>query len=300
MTLRHSSIGSILVLGLVGLSPVFGASSAPSSGGQPIDAWGDSLTTGTPGIGGLDGTWPYQLSILLNGREVRNFGVSGQISDSIAARQGALVARLDVAGNALPAKGPVPVNVVNGVEIPGAGTGEVHGTLDGIPGDLAYSEDYHHLFVRDTAGAPVSVPAGSPFLVDDHRGDINVIWAGRNDVNLNHTAQTIGNIARMTARADHGRFIVLSILNGAGEGRGTAKHETVVKLNRELAARFPDNFIDVREALVARAGHKAVDQQDREADVVPSSLRVDDQHLSAEGYGIVAQQVAHFIGQRGW
>ncbi len=300
MKLRLLRIGSILLLSLVGLASAFGASTTATPSVQPIDAWGDSLTTGTPGIGGLEGTWPYQLSILLNGREVRNFGVSGQTSDSIAARQGALVARLDVAGHELPARGSVPVVIVNGVSIPGAGIGEVHGSLRGIPGKLAYTEDYRPLFVRDIPGETVKVPAGSPFLVDDHRGDISVIWAGRNDVNLNHTAQTIENIAHMTGRADRGRFIVLSILNGAGEGRGTAKYETVVRLNRELAARFPDNFIDVRGMLVAHAGHSAADQQDRGADVVPTSLRVDNQHLNAEGYGIVAQQVALFIGQRGW
>ncbi|MGF6773289.1 lysophospholipase L1-like esterase [Paraburkholderia sp. GAS199] len=276
------------------------ASAQTRPAAQAIDAWGDSLTTGTPGIGGLPGTWPYQLSALLDGREVRNFGVSGQTSDSIAAREGALVPQLRVADNRLPSNGSVVVAITNGVSIPGAGLGEVHGTLLGTPGKLAYTASGAQVFDRDAAGAPVNVPSGSPFLVDDYRRDINVIWAGRNDVNTNRTGMTLGNIERMTVHVGHDRFIVLAILNGAGEGRGTAKYDTVVALNRQLAARFPHNFVDVRTALVTHANASPTDQADRAADVVPGSLRVDNQHLSAGGYKIVAQEVAGFVKGKGW
>jgi len=51
-------------------------------------------------------------------------------------------------------------------------------------------------------------------------------------------------------------------------------------LNRQLTTRFPNNFIDVRAALVANANQTAMDQADRAADVVPGSLRVDSQHAS--------------------
>ncbi|RFU49228.1 hypothetical protein D0B32_05320 [Paraburkholderia sp. DHOC27] len=267
---------------------------------QPIDAWGDSLTSGTLGIGGLPGTWPYQLSTLLDGRQVRNFGVSGQTSDSIAARQGAVQPHLAVTGNQLPAAGPIPVTITNGVPIPGAGTGEVHGTLDGTSGKLAYTPDYHHVFIRDSEGAPIHVPPDSPFLVDDYSGDINVIWAGRNDINTLQTGSTISNIARMAAHVKRGRYIILSILNGAGEGSGTEKYDRVISLNQQLAERFPDNFIDIRTVLVDDANDTATDQMDRAADIVPTSLRVDTQHLSAGGYRIVAQHVATFIQNHGW
>lgn len=283
------------------LTPTYGASCLPIPHDQSIDAWGDSLTTGTPGIGGLHGTWPYQLSVLLGGRTVRNFGVSGQVSESIAAREGALVARVSVEGGELPVDGAVPVTVTNHLSIPGAGAGDVHGTLDGIPGKLAYTATYHHVFIRDTRGAsPSSVPADSPFIVDDYRCDVSVIWAGRNDVSAGQTTQTVDNIARMTARIDAGRFIVLSIPNSADEKRGTPGYATVTALNRALAARFPHNFIDVRSALVAHANTDDADQRNRHADVVPVSLRVDNLHLNADGYRIVAEQVAGFVNQRGW
>jgi lysophospholipase L1-like esterase len=297
---RCEHLGRWLTLALVALIPAFDASAQARFAGQPVDAWGDSLTSGTPGIGGLPGTWPYQLSALLDGRVVRNFGVSGQTSDAIAAREGALQPLLRVAGNLLPAEGTVAVTVTNNVGIPGVGLGEVHGTLNGTPGKLAYTPDYHHVFIRDTGGAPVRVPADSPFLVDDHREDINVFWAGRNDVNLSQTSETMKNIERMAAHVGHERFIILGILNGAGEGRGTAKYATVMSLNRQLATRFPSNFIDVRAALVANANQTAMDQADRASDVVPGSLRVDSQHLSADGYRIVAQQVAQVIRRHGW
>ena len=283
------------------LTPAYGASCPPISQGQPIDAWGDSLTTGTPGIGGLPGTWPYQLSVLLGGRTVRNFGVSGQVSESIAAREGALVARVSVEGGEVPVDGPIPVTVTNHLSIPGAGAGDVHGTLDGIPGKLAYTANYHHVFVRDTPGAsPSSVPADSPFIVDDHRCDVSVIWAGRNDVSTGQTTQTVDNVARMAARIDAGRFIVLSITNSVGEERGTPGYATVTALNRALAARFPHNFIDIRSAVIAHANMSDADQRNREADVVPVSLRIDNLHLNAEGYRVVADQVAGFVSRRGW
>lgn len=279
------------------------ASSSSAASTLAIDAWGDSLTSGTSGIGGLRGTWPYQLSVMLGGRTVRNFGVSGQTSESIAARQGALVARLsvvrvDVAEND---DGAIPVTVVNRLNIPGAGIGAVHGTLNGVPGKLAYTTGDRHVFIRDaTVDARFAIPADSPFIVDDYRGDINVIWAGRNDVNEDSTAQTVDNIARMAARVDRGRFIVLSIVNGANEGRGTQRYRTIASLNRQLAARFSGHFVDVRAALVARASKSATDQADRAADVVPASLRVDSLHLTADGYRIVAQRVFEFIETRAW
>ena len=77
-------------------------------------------------------------------------------------------------------------------------------------------------------------------------------------------------------------------------------YATVTALNRALAARFPHNFIDVRSALVAHANTDDADQRNRHADVVPVSLRVDNLHLNADGYRIVAEQVAGFVNQRGW
>ncbi|MGH8781077.1 SGNH/GDSL hydrolase family protein [Paraburkholderia sp.] len=282
------------------------ASPPSAAAGLAIDAWGDSLTTGTPGIGGLSGTWPYQLSRLLGGRTVRNFGVSGQTSESIAARQGALVARLSVARSGTADDGGtdgnvIPVTVTNRLNIPGAGIGAVHGTLNGIPGELAYAANDRHVFIRDaTVDAKIAIPADSPFIVDDYRDDINVIWAGRNDVNEDGTAHTVENIARMAARVDRGRFIVLSIVNGADEGRGTQRYRTIVALNQKLATRFPDHFIDIRAALIAHANASAADLADRTADIVPRSLRVDRLHLTADGYRIVAQCVFGFVNNHDW
>ncbi len=296
--LRH---GRALLLGVALASSAVGATPGRASAGEAIDAWGDSLTSGTPAMGSPKAAWPYQLSELLDGRLVRNFGVSGQTSSEIAARQGALVARLTITGEPA-ADGAVPVTLANDVPMPGEGAPRVHGSLNGTPGTLLCDADAHrYSFLPDIAGsAPARTPGAAPFFVDDHRDDINVLWAGRNDVLYKDATQTIENVERMAANVHNGRFIVLSILNAEGEPRGSATYRTVETLNRELEARFPGHFVDVRAALVEAAGTTRADRGDRAADIVPASLRVDDEHLNAHGYHIVAQQVADYVVKHGW
>lgn len=277
---------------------IFGVfATAPAMAAQAsISGWGDSLTAGSSRID----NWPYLLSIRLHGRTVNNFGVPGQVSSEIAARQGALIAQVTVAENQIAAVEPSPLAIDNAVRLPGNGMSSVHGSLAGVPGKLRRHADNNY-FTRDWPGRRVEVPPGTPFLVDDHRADINVIWAGRNDINVNDTHETIANIEKMAARATSGRFIVLSVLNGANEGRGTAKYATMKAINDQLAARYPQNYLDVRALLVNHYDSaSATDRLDHAEDVPPQSLRTDTQHLKPDGYAIVAHAVAQKVTREGW
>lgn len=85
------------------------------------------------------------------------------------------------------------------------------------------------------------------------------------------------------------------------EGNGTQTHAQITQLNADLAALYPDHFIDVRALLVAGYDRSSPqDVLDHANDVPPSSLRNDDQHLNEAGYARVAESVAATIRTRGW
>lgn len=277
---------------LVGLFfPLYASAAAPV-----ISAWGDSLTIGPS----RTVNWPYMLSTRLPRFKVNNFGVSGQVSSEIAARQGALIARVTIADNRIAVLESTPLTIDNQVHLPGAGIDSIHGSLAGVAGQLSRHLNTSY-FVRDRPGVPVDVAPGTPFIVDDHATDINVIWAGRNDINVNNTDDTISNIQKMVAHVSSRRFVVLSVLNGADEGRGTAKYAMMAAVNQKLKTLFPDNYIDVRERLVANYDTTSeIDRRNHDEDIPPQSLRTDTQHLKPAGYEIVAQAVAQMLTVKGW
>lgn len=134
-----------------------------------------------------------------------------------------------------------------------------------------------------------------------HRDWITVLWYGRN--NFTEPEVVKSDIAASVAHLEPGndRFVVLSVINGAREPRGTAAYSVLDQLNAQLAARYPDRYIDVRRFLVEQYDPAATkDVADHAADVVPSSLRADDLHLTRRGCMLVAQRVKEFIEAKGW
>jgi lysophospholipase L1-like esterase len=119
-----------------------------------------------------------------------------------------------------------------------------------------------------------------------------IIWAGRNDYSTPTTVEA--NIASMVAALGHNRYVILSVLNGSGEVKGSAGYGQIISINTYLAALYPNNYIDVRALLVA--AYNPLDGQDvtdHGNDVPPASLRVpaDPVHLISAGYAIVANAV---------
>ncbi|GGF15365.1 SGNH/GDSL hydrolase family protein [Hymenobacter cavernae] len=114
-----------------------------------------------------------------------------------------------------------------------------------------------------------------------------IIWAGRND--SDQREQVKANIAAMVEALPHQNYLVLSILNGAGEGRGTYGYNVAASLNADLAALYGAHYLDVRAYLVSQYNPSlAQDVADHEADIPPTSLRSDFLHLSSAGYALVA------------
>jgi hypothetical protein len=132
---------------------------------------------------------------------------------------------------------------------------------------------------------------------------ISVFWYGHNN---DHDPATIkADIARSIAHLAPGnnRFIVLSMLNKAqpDELKGTPEYATLMQLNADLAAQYPDNYLDVRSWLIAHYDpNNWQDVIDVGNDTIPSSLRYDEIHLRNEGSVLVAQRVKQFIDAKGW
>lgn len=132
-------------------------------------------------------------------------------------------------------------------------------------------------------------------------GNTTVIWAGRN--NYTAPATVKADIAAMIAALGHNRYIVLSILNGdyPTEYLGQADYNTIIALNADLAALYPNNFLDVRNPLVALYDSgNAQDLIDHGRDIPPTSIRIDNIHLTPTGYNFVAAKIKAFIDAAGW
>jgi lysophospholipase L1-like esterase len=134
-----------------------------------------------------------------------------------------------------------------------------------------------------------------------HRDWISVFWYGHNNFTKEHVATDIANsIARLAP--NNKAFIVLSMLNWANQDeRGTASYNDIMRVNGELASRYPDNFIDIHGYLVSLfQPDNVLDILDHNNDLVPRSLRFDTIHLNDTGCNAVAAKIRDFIAAKRW
>lgn len=281
---------------------------------------GDSLTAGG---------YPAILATL-TGRTVSNKGIGGQKSTQIAMRLGAVATNLTLASNQIVA-GANSVTAINGVAIgPGHATNQdpdyrllstgsgngpytLTGTIAGVHGTLSAtgtggppSTSLTYTFTPDSDPGTVACPAGSVFTpdlagIDDQ---LQALWLGRN--NYGQPTQIKADVAACVAflKPLVRRFIIMGVLNGdyASEYSGQSAWTTITTLNADLAALYPNNFIDIRSILVAQGapGGAYPDATFYARDVPPAALRSDNIHLTTAGYTIVAQAVKDFITAKGW
>ena len=130
-------------------------------------------------------------------------------------------------------------------------------------------------------------------LQSNHWGDqYIIIWSGRNNYTATNTVKA--DIADMVAHMTTTNYLIMGIINGnyAGEFKGQANYNTMIALNSSLAATYGNKYLDIRQILV-NSYNPALPQDviDFTNDTVPASLRADNIHLTATGYGIVASNV---------
>jgi lysophospholipase L1-like esterase len=153
-------------------------------------------------------------------------------------------------------------------------------------------------------GGETSSQIAARVLADRSRGAwINIFWMGSN--NVDQPAQIKADIAASisTLVAGNDRFLVLPVFNDAiaTEYRGTALYATIMQVNAELSAIYPQHYVDVRAYLVSQFDPwSAQDALDAQNDLVPSSMRIDDIHLNYKGQELAVQKVRDFINAKEW
>jgi hypothetical protein len=154
-------------------------------------------------------------------------------------------------------------------------------------------------------GGQTSTEIAARMLADrSGRSDwINIFWMGTN--NPDQPWQVKADIAACVAAlaAGNDRFLVLPVFNLAvpAQYSGTALYATIMQLNAELAALYPQHYLDVRSYLESQFDpSNAQDVADVQNDLVPSSTRLEEIHLSYKGQEVVVQDVRDFINRKGW
>lgn len=236
-------------------------------------------------------------------------GQGGQSSTQIAARAGARPTLISLADGAIPAKGRASISEISPRLLSSsAKSGEIEGTLAGVPGQVSRDADDKYFFVASRGENAAKIAPKSLFVPNTQaeRACTLVLWAGH--INVSAPSTVLADIDSIVAAHDKagGRFLVLSLLLSANYGPGGSFEKSTLRINDLLARKYKDHFIDIRRALIEQAAQDesvAIDDSDRKAfarGIVPAALRQDHIHLNSAGSRLVADQIAAAIRDRGW
>jgi hypothetical protein len=296
-----------------------------------FDAVGDSTTFGA-GVTDDDAiltadTWVAKLSVML-GYPVYNWGASGARADELTARIGGLAPLANVAGNTIPASGPV--NLENMTVLPLAhGYGSVSQydvelvLANGVrvPGVLKRVSETLHSFTRLDAGAPITVP-GLVEVVSLFGKTVRarrlILGMGINNKNaVVAGTQTLADLKRWYSQATTGlthRPLVWGVLDrGPSEGPGTVWGDTIRQLEAWLVEKYGADYAPFRQYLATQRAlddakvynpaftPSADDLAAIAVGTVPPSFRVTPTtvHLNALGHSLQAGMFRNHIISKG-
>lgn len=276
----------------------------------------------------------------LTGLPTYNFGLSGQTSDAIAARQGGDPAHYAPVGGSIPASGAVTLTPA----VPGpcrslAAPVALKCNLAGVDGTFTW-DGTNAVFTRETAGDAVPVSVQVPLFVypittvnvtgsiskdtqfDLHDECINIFWIGRN--NLSETDLIMQNMVSMVEYVKNigQKIVILAEFNSSGEPTGSAGFNQMTELNRRYKEKYPDFYceidgVDVLQNFINNANPNSPDDMsDVAAGLTPRSLRYDNLHPSQQitgnggsltpefaldyGANVNANFVKQFLINKGW
>lgn len=298
---------------------------------KKIVGWGHSFIN--------NGAFFNRLRALTN-LPLYNFGLAGQTSDAIAARQGGAPAYYAPVGGLIPASGAVTLTPA----LPGpcrslAAPVALKSNLAGVDGVFTW-DGTNAVFTRDVAGSVVPVSVQTPLLVypittvnvsgsiasgtqfDLHDECINIFWIGRN--NLSQTDLIMENLISMVEYVKNigQKIVILAEFNSSGEPTGSTGFNQMTELNRRYKEKYPEfyceiNGVDILQNFINNANpDSADDMSDVAAGLTPRSLRYDNLHPSQQingnggsltpefaldyGANVNANFVYQFLMNKGW
>ena len=276
----------------------------------------------------------------LTGLPTYNFGLAGQTSDAIAARQGGAPAYYAPVGGSIPASGAVTLTpAVAGPCRSLASPVALKCNLAGVDGTFTWNGT-SAVFTRETAGDAVPVSVQVPLFVypittvnvpgsiskdtqfDLHDECINIFWIGRN--NLSETDLIMQNMVSMVEYVKNigQKIVILAEFNSSGEPTGSAGFNKMTELNRRYKEKYPDFYceidgVDVLQNFINNANPDSPDDMsDVASGLTPRSLRYDNLHPSQQitgnggsltpelaldyGANVNANFVHQFLMKKGW
>ena len=250
----------------------------------PIICWGDSLTAGAGWVGSPSG-YPVVLSEEF-GVEVKNAGVGGETSSTIAARMGAIPVIIPAGDiNGTYATDAFKDQWGNPVQPLKQDSTDYKKTvnpivINGEEASLAINTSTNEYTISGYSGDAPAVPVEMTFYGQDLTGIITVICVGQNDTGI--ALEQI--MARIDSMIDHcaGEWLVLGRPTGDAESRAT---EEAAMLNK-----YGGRYLNSRH-LVSQYGMTIMGLTPTSADEtaiasgeIPPSLRYDTVHLNENGY----------------
>lgn len=199
--------------------------------------------------------------------------------------------RSNTAANGAPAEQSCPVTA-SSLSIVAWGDSLTEGPLSkpSYPDQLALLIG-HEVTNKGVSGNTSSQIASRMLAAPEYFGHPTIIWAGHN--NWNEPTRVKADVASMVAALTTSHYLVLGVVNGAGQVKGSPVYSMITQMNRDLAAVHGSHFIDIRSYLVSLYdANSAPDVIDYADDVLPSSLRYDGLHLNSRGNGVVATKIA--------
>jgi len=241
-----------------------------------INDWGDSISQG-----GEDGTPTTICSALhsMSGIPCINYGIAGQKSSGIAARMGAVPVHVAVEGGVIPEVGDVAIEFSPSdysPMMPGRPRLMVKGSIvadDGtqIPGNT-HCPTTACYFTRLQPGARKNATGARSWISGYSREGFNIIEACTN--NIDRPEDCLKDVAAMVASIPTGSsYVVLPPFVGdtPEQWRGGRTYANAESIAKEEARLYPNNFIDVRRALVM--AHPPGKDLVLNHDITPANLR---------------------------
>lgn len=254
-----------------------------------VYCWGDSLTMGH---GGNNVSYPSVLQSLLGNKyKVFNMGVGGESGDTIACRQGGMVAYLE-SDTTFTKNIATDFNAktIYGVQIkPSRQLGDINGYILGNKGVVGWNNSTS--MSTFTSTQTFTAKKGTPVIITQKMTEpyLQIICIGQNGVgNVNVNPQSENNyktwceVIDTMQNSTNAITIVLSLLDGS------VSYDNTVDLYAQK--KYGGRYIESRQEL-SKYGLSIVgitptsqDIERMEEEKVPTSLFSDSVHLNAKGY----------------